>query len=186
MNKLVFLIIISFILCGGKTSAVEQLCNLPQVVVTDNRIESKDIVYNISVEGIEYKCRLSHKKWHQLQISSPFVLQEDGLAASLTGAFWGNENSYKNKCSFPPLFWRKLQEKISISASEKFMTNIITNKKQDMFLFYFQEILNLEVYSPATQQVHVLELPSRRSATVVVNFENMRQKKTIEDQKIDQ
>ena len=84
------------------------------------------------------------------------------------------------------MFWRKLQEKISISASEKFMTNIITNKKQDMFLLYFQEILNLEVYSPATQQVHVLELPSRRSATVVVNFENMRQKKTIEDQKIDQ
>lgn len=55
-----------------------------------------------------------------------------------------------------------------------------------MFLLYFQEILNLEVYSPATQQVHVLELPSRRSATVVVNFENMRQKKTIEDKKIDQ
>ena len=78
MNKLVFLIIISFILCGGKTSAVEQLCNLPQVVVTDNRIESKDIVYNISVEGIEYKCRLSHKKWHQrMRPASPMVRKRD-------------------------------------------------------------------------------------------------------------
>lgn len=173
-------------LCGSTTSAVEQLCNLPQVVVTDNRIESKNIVFNISVEGIEYKCRLSHKKWHQLQISSPFVLHEDGLAASLTGAFWENENSYKNECGFPPLFWRKLQKKISISTSEKYMTNIITNKKQDMFMLYFQEILNLEVYSSATQQVHMLELPSRRSATVVVNFANIRQKKTIEARKIDQ
>ena len=143
MNKLVFLIIISFILFGGKTSAVEQLCNLPQIVVTDNRIESKDIVYNISVEGIEYKCRLSHKKWHQLQISSPFVLQEDGLVASLTGAFWGDENSYKNKCGFPPLFLRKLQEKISISASEKFMTNIIANKKTRYVLALFSGDIKL-------------------------------------------
>ena len=176
MNKLFFFIIIFFVLCGIQSSVAGQLCNSPRVIVTDNRIESKNVMFKIFVDGIEYQCRLSHKKWHQLQISPPFILREDGLAASLTGAFWGNEKFCKNEPAFPSLFWEKLQKKISISVSEKNMTNIISNEKQDMFLLYFQEILNLEVFISATRQVHTLDLPSRRSATVVVNVIDVKQK----------
>lgn len=174
MNKLFFLIIILFILYGSQTATAEQLCKSPQVVVTDNRIKSKNIVFNISVSDIEYKCQLSHKRWHQLQISPPFILREDGLMAFLTGALFVNGKLYKNEYPIPLLFWEKLQEKISVCASEKYTNNIIANKSQDMFLLYFQEILNLNIFIPATQQVYTFELPSHRSATVVINLVNIK------------
>ena len=174
MQKLFFLIIILFILYGSSTAIAEQLYNSTQIVVTDNRIKSKNIVFNISVDDIEYKCQISHKRWHQLRISPPFVLREDGLTASLTGAFFVNEKSYNNEYSLPSLFWERLQEKTSISNSEKYMTNIIINKSQDMFLLYFQEILNLDVFIPETQQECTFELPSHRSATVVMNLMSMK------------
>lgn len=164
--------------CVSLALVAEQSCNSPQVIVTDNRINTKNAVFNISVDGVEYQCRLSHKKWHQLKISPPFVFREDGLAASLTGASFVNEKTYKNERSFSPLFWEQLQKKTSISVSEKYMTNIITNKRQDMFLLYFQEILNLDVFISTTGQVYTLELPSRRSATVVMNLMNRKRDKT--------
>ena len=174
MQKSFFLIIILFILYGSSTAIAEQLYNSTQIVVTDNRIKSKNIVFNFSVDDIEYKCQISHKRWHQLQISPPFVLREDGLTASLTGAFFVNEKLYKNEYTLPSLFWEKLQEKTSISTSEKYMTNIIVNKSQEMFLVYFQEILNLDVSIPETQQEYTFELPSHRSVTVVMNLMSMK------------
>ena len=53
-------------------------------------------------------------------------------------------------------------------------SNIIVNKSQEMFLVYFQEILNLDVSIPETQQEYTFELPSHRSATVVMNLMSMK------------
>lgn len=174
MKKSFFFISILLVLCGSPLPAAEESRNSPQVVVTDNRIESKTVVFNFSVDDVEYKCTLSHKRWHQLQISPPFILREDGLAASLTGALFINEKSYQNECNLPPLFWEKLRGQTSICVSGEYMTNIITSKSQDMFLLYFQEILNLDVFISTTRQVNTLELPTHRSATVVLNFMNMK------------
>ncbi len=152
--------------------AIAPLIAFGQVTVTDNRLKSEKITFSVKEGHVEYKATLFHYKWSQLSYSDTLTLGKDGYYTKLKNWLLLSKNNQKKLAALPEKFISTLSSYTCIMRNESKAKVLVINKKQDMFIKYFQELLILEVSKVGEKEIVQVLIPANSTSTLAINTDN--------------
>lgn len=148
-------------------SLINSRADVPLVSVSDNRLPSKPIHFNVKLDHVEYRCSLSHFKWHELKYSDQIMLEKGGYFSIIDGGMTVNDTLRQKGGELLALGYQEALKRTSVKTSPSFGYNIVIEKELKYYVYYYQEILTLEITGNKDSNINFL-IPTNHTATVVI------------------